>query len=104
MIATKDFTGDPARIDAKAVLDAVGKGQEGVTINEIMQDGYPGIEFQREDKDKGTTMLRHHRVVVANGRMFQQIVMVEKGKAKSADAEKFFNSFQILKKPAAKDD
>jgi hypothetical protein len=36
--------------------------------------------------------------------MFQLIVMAVKGKAKAADTEKFFSSFQILSKPKAKDD
>ena len=102
VIATTEFGGaDPSKIDAKAVLDAVGKNQKGPKgLKEYQQNGHPGIAFTREDAINEF----HHRVVMANGRLFQQIVIAEKGKAKPADVEKFFKSFEILMKAKAKDD
>jgi len=102
VVATTDFGGaDPSKIDAKAVLDAVGKNQkEPKGLKDYTQNGHPGIVFTREEKNTEF----HHRVVMANGRLFQQIVIAEKGKAKPADVEKFFKSFEILLKAKLKDD
>ncbi len=102
VVATTDFgAADPSKIDAKAVLDAVRKNQkEPKGMKDYTQNGHPGIVFTREDKNTEF----HHRVVMANGRMFQQIVIAEKGKAKPADVEKFFKSFDILLKAKLKDD
>lgn len=102
VVATTDFgAADPTKIDAKAVLDAVKKNQKDPKgMKDYMQNGHPGIAFTREEKNTEF----HHRVVMANGRMFQQIVIAEKGKAKPADVEKFFKSFEILLKAKLKDD
>lgn len=102
VVAITDFgAADPSQIDAAAVLDAVAKSQKDPKgLKKYKQDGHPGIVFTREEKG----MDHHHRVIVANGRMYQQIVISQKDKTKKAGVEEFFKSFEILVKANAKDD
>lgn len=104
VVAITEFAGaDPAAIDPKAVLDAVANSQKNAqNLKDIKQDGFPGIAFDRADTVGGKDVEFHQRVVVANGRLFQQIVISEKGKGKAAETDKFIKSFKITARP--KDD
>jgi hypothetical protein len=106
VVSITTFAGaDPGTINPKAVLDAVVQSQKGVTdVKEIKQDGHPGVEFKRADKAAGKDAEFRQRVVMVNGRMFQQLVVAEKGKMKADAADKFFKSFKITEKPKPRDD
>lgn len=106
IVAKTDFAGaDPAKVDAKLILETVAKNQKDPkNLKDIKQNGFPGIEFQREESTGGKTLEFHHRVVMVGGRMYQQIVIAEKDKAKPTDVERFMKSFEILEKPKKKDD
>ncbi|HEX3151771.1 MAG TPA: hypothetical protein VHR66_27110 [Gemmataceae bacterium] len=106
VVGTTDFAGaDPARLNAKAVLNAVANNQKGAkNLKDVKINDYPGIEFDREELVAGKTLEFRQRVVMANGRMYQQIVIAEKGKGKQADSDKFFASYKVLAKPVPKDD
>ena len=67
-------------VDPKAILKAVVERQTGATdVKDIQQDGHPGVEFRRTDKIGEKDAEFRQRVVMANGRMFQQMVIAEKG-------------------------
>jgi hypothetical protein len=105
VVGTTDFGGDPAAVNAKGVLTAVANSQKAaMNLKDVKINGYPGIEFNREEVNGDKTLEFRQRVVMANGRMYQQIVIAEKGKGKQADSDKFFESFKVLAKPVPKDD
>jgi hypothetical protein len=106
MVSITDFEGaDPAKLDPAALLEVFVKSQKDPTdLKDIKVDGYPGIEFRRADKADGKDVEFRHRAVIANGRLYQQALAAEKGKAKPEDVDRFFNSFKILAKPKPKDD
>lgn len=106
VVGTTDFAGaDPSKVNPKAVLTAVANNQKDAKdLKDVKINGYPGIEFNREESKGGKTLQFRQRVVMANGRMYQQIVITEKGKGKQADSDKFYESFKVLAKPLPKDD
>jgi hypothetical protein len=91
-------TVDPASVQ-KAFLDSL-KGIRGV--KEVQLDGLKAVEFVHEMESNGITYEFKERMLITKERAIELTAVALKGK--TTEAEKFFSSFQFLKKPAAKDD
>lgn len=66
------------------------------TKKEIELDGYPGLEAEGKVRKKGLRGLDRIRYYLVDGRVFMLQVLGENSFVKSKDADKFFDSFQLL--------
>jgi hypothetical protein len=94
---------DPTTVDPPTTQKSFMDSLNGVRgVKEIQIDGVKGVEFVHEMESNGITFEITQRMVITKQRCISLSVVALKGK--KVEAEKFFSSFQILRKPAAKDD
>lgn len=92
---------DPSKVNkanADKVLDNVRNGitQKNKLLSEtrVSVDGHPARDLKVQTKD-GYVM--HDRVIIANSRMYQVLVVTSKNEANAPDVKKFINSFHLTK-------
>jgi hypothetical protein len=92
---------DPASVNPAALQKAVLASSKGARdVKEIKVGEFNGIEFKFDQEQSGGTYEFIRRVIITKQRGFELRVGAPKGNA--SEAEKFFNSFEILVKPKDK--
>jgi hypothetical protein len=96
LVTFTDFTKDLSKVDPKLLLVKVaGPGTKDLkSRKEITLNGFPGVEFVLQPEKYIIT----HRCYMVNGRLYQAIVNIKKGKERGAEQERFFKSFRLMEK------
>jgi hypothetical protein len=70
-------------------------------MKDIKVGGLPGVEFTHDRDVEGVKIVAIERLAITQDRAIRLVALAVKGK--SAEAEKFFTSFQLLTDPTKKD-